>query len=151
MSLFKGTSQRNIDPKGRLMLPPEFRDGILSASGAGELVLTKSLDKCVVGYAMDEWAQVEASLANIRNPTRTLRAMQRLIIGSAHTAALDKQGRVLVPPLLRDYGSLSKDVVLYGAGHRIEIWDKVLYDAENAIDPDVAMEELQQRGLEVRF
>ena len=111
--MFRGHSERNLDPKGRLMLPPEFREEVLRHSPEGKLMLT-NFDDCVVGYPMPEWERIEESFQRINVLNAKLRNLQRFIISGAVEVALDKQGRILVPPYLRGYAKLDKDCILAG-------------------------------------
>ena len=93
--MFRGHSERNLDPKGRLMLPPEFREEVLKHSPEGKLMLT-NFDDCVVGYPMPEWERIEESFQRINVLNAKLRNLQRFIISGAVEVVLDKQGRILV-------------------------------------------------------
>jgi len=151
--MFRGHCERNLDPKGRLMLPPEFREEILEASPEGKLMLTL-FDGCVTGYAMPEWERIEKSFAGINVLNTKLRNLQRFIISSAEEVSLDKQGRILVPPYLRAKAALDKDCILAGVGAKFELWDKDTFEsrrlaAEKTFDADMA--ELAEAGFELRF
>ena len=119
--MFRGHSERNLDPKGRLMLPPEFREEVLKTSPEGKLMLT-NFDGCVVGYPMPEWERIEESFQRVNVLDARLRNLQRFIISGAVEVMLDKQGRILVPPALRKLAALDRDVVIIGAMDRFEIW-----------------------------
>ncbi|WP_243358318.1 division/cell wall cluster transcriptional repressor MraZ [Fundidesulfovibrio terrae] len=151
--MFRGHSERNLDPKGRLMLPPEFREEVLKASPEGKLMLT-NFDGCVVGYPMPEWERIEESFLRINVLDSRLRNLQRFIISGAVEVVLDKQGRILVPPYLRGYAKLDKDCVLAGVVTKFELWDKATFEAkrretEDSFDADMAA--LSQAGFELRL
>jgi MraZ protein len=151
--LFRGHSLRNLDPKGRLMLPPEFRETILNGSAEGKLMVT-NFDGCVVGYPMTEWEQIEQSFQQINMVNQQLRALQRFFIAGAVEVVLDKQGRVLIPPHLREYGRLDKDVIVAGVGRKFEIWDRGLFEAQRAKmeeDFDSIMNGLAANGFELKI
>jgi MraZ protein len=105
------------------MLPPEYRDRILEDSGEGRVVLT-ILDDCVVGFTAAEWSTVIEEIAKIKNPSKKLRNFKRKFISGSEELALDKQGRVMVPAHLREYGSLDREIVLAGMGAYFEIWNR---------------------------
>ena len=152
--MFRGHCERNLDPKGRLMLPPEFREEVLKTSPEGKLMLTRFLDGCVVGYPMPEWERIEESFNGINTLNTTLRNLQRFMISSAEQVTLDKQGRILVPPYLRAQASLDKDCILAGVGMKFELWDKDTFEsrrraAEETFDADMA--QLAASGFELRF
>lgn len=151
--MFRGHSERNLDPKGRLMLPPDFREEVLKHSPEGKLMLT-NFDKCVVGYTMPEWLVIEQSFARVNMLDPKMRRLQRHIIAGAMEVELDKQGRILVPPYLRSYAGLDKDCILAGLITKFEIWDKARFEAmraetEDNIDEDLA--ELAAAGIELRL
>lgn len=151
--MFRGHSERNLDPKGRLMLPPEYREEILKGSAEGKLMLT-NFDGCVVGYPMPEWVRIEESFQRINVLNATLRNLQRFIISGAVETVLDKQGRILVPPYLRAYAKLDRDAVLAGVGTKFELWDKAIFEArrrETEANFDADMAALSQAGFELRL
>ncbi len=151
--MFGGHTERNLDPKGRLMLPPEFREEVLRSSPEGKLMLT-NFDNCVVGYPMPEWEQIEESFRRINVLNQRLRNLQRFIISGAVEVALDKQGRILVPPYLRGYAKLDKDVILAGVGTKFELWDKETFEAKRRVveeNFDADMTALAADGFELRL
>lgn len=151
--MFRGHSYRSLDPKGRLMLPPEFREEVLRHDPEGRLMLT-SFDECVCGYPIPEWEGIEKSFMAVNVLNVRLRNLQRRIIAGAMEVTLDKQGRILVPPHLRSYGALDKDVVLAGMVTKFEIWDQGRFEARlKATDEnlDADMAELAAAGFELRL
>lgn len=150
---FRGHSYRSLDPKGRLMLPPEFRELVLSAAPEGRVVLT-NFDGCVVGYPLPEWEQIEDSFAKVNMLDKKMRDFHRFFIASAVEAEVDKQGRVLIPPHLRTYGGLDRELVLAGVGRKFEIWDRERYErrmAETEASFGEVMDSMTQSGIELRL
>lgn len=90
---FRGRSSRNLDPKGRLMLPPEFRESLLARSAEGKFMLT-TYDGCIVGFPWPDWVEFEEKFARIPNPSREMRNFRRLVIGGAEEQLADAQGRI---------------------------------------------------------
>lgn len=153
MGMFRGHTLRNIDAKGRILLPPEFREQVLKLSPEGKLMLT-NFDQCVVGYPLPEWEDIEKSFASLNMANKMFRDFHRFFISGAIEVVLDKQGRILIPPYLRQYASLSKDVILAGVGRKFEIWDKGLFEAQRQeveANFDQVMDKLAQEGFELRF
>jgi len=151
--MFRGHSERNLDPKGRLMLPPEFREEVLKTSPEGKLMLT-NFDGCVVGYPLPEWERIEESFQGVNVLDARLRNLQRFLISGAVEVVLDKQGRILVPPYLRNYAKLDKDAILAGVGTKFELWDKSTFEARRRITEenfDADMAALSQAGFELRL
>ena len=126
--MLKGEYSHNIDAKGRLIIPSKFRDEL------GEnFVITKGMENCLYVYPENEWAAFEEKLNALPTTTdKKARAFAYFFQGSAVDGDLDKQGRTLIPSVLRKYAMLDKEVVLIGMGKRAEIWDKARWDAKNA-------------------
>lgn len=151
--MFRGHSQRSIDPKGRLMLPPEFREVIMEMSPGGEIMIT-NFDDCVAAYPLSEWEEIEQSFNKLNMANRKFRDFHRFFISGATRAALDKQGRILVPPYLRSYAGITRDVVLAGVGRKFEIWDLNRFEAQRRKmeqDLEDTMDSLAENGFELRF
>ena len=129
---FLGEFRHTLDPKGRLILPSAYRDAL-----SGGLVMTVGLDNCLAVYTEAGWQRVRAGLRDLRPTDRRERMFARMITSSAHPQTPDKQGRVTIPPRLREYAHLNKDVFVVGAEARIEIWDSAAWDTYR----DVAMSE----------
>jgi MraZ protein len=135
------------------MLPPEFRDVVLAGDVSGRIVLTR-FDNCVYGYVQADWDHIIKSFQHLNLTRPDMRRFQRFFLGGAMQVVLDKQGRILVPPHLRKYAALDKEVVLAGSGRRFEIWDLQRYEQEMEYfdqSADQIMTELTQSGLELRL
>jgi len=151
--MFRGHSQRSQDPKGRLMLPPEFRDEVFARSPEGKLVLT-NFDDCIAAYPLPEWETIEQSFAKLNMADPRVRGFHRFFISGAAEVTLDKQGRVLIPPHLRSYAGLHKDIILAGVGLKFEIWDQERFEAQRSAmqeNFDQIMDDLAGKGFELRF
>ena len=146
---FRKSFHRSLDSKGRLMLPPEYRDIICAESPSGGFVLT-GYDECVVAYTMPEWEALEEKMDRLPNTNRVLRDLHRQIVGRAEELALDPQGRARVSQALMRYAGLSKDLVLVGRGSKFEIWDAQRFEGLKPDDAalDLAVKELAQRGID---
>lgn len=122
--MLKGEYSHNIDAKGRLIIPAKFRDDL------GEnFVITKGMENCLYVYPEDEWNDFEKKLNALPTTTdKKARAFAYFFQGSAADGELDKQGRTLIPSVLRTYAKLDKEVVFVGMGKRAEIWDKARWD-----------------------
>ena len=120
---FLGEYRHTLDPKGRLILPSAYRDALTEG-----LVMTVGLDNCLAVYPDSDWPRIREGLRKLRATDRRERAFARMITSSAHLETPDKQGRVTIPPRLREYARLGKDVTVVGADVRIEIWDSGAWD-----------------------
>ncbi|GAB6904837.1 Protein MraZ [Desulfosarcina cetonica] len=126
--MFRGSSSHTIDAKGRIIIPARFRD-VINASGDERIMITR-MDNCLFAYTFNEWNKVEQRILQLPQKSERMRRFQRFFIGSAQDCRCDGQGRVLIPPMLKGYAGLEKEVVLVGVMSRFEIWSKEKLDRE---------------------
>jgi MraZ protein len=126
--MFRGRYEHTIDAKGRTSLPARYRDA-LETSGERRVVLTSALDPCLVAYAMPEWAAFEERLGKLPQFDRAVQKLKRIYVSGAVECEVDDSGRVLVPPTLREYARLEKEVLWAGSGRYAELWDKETWRA----------------------
>lgn len=122
--MFRGVNGINIDGKGRIVMPTRYRDALHKSSRSHLVVTIDTDDRCLLLYPLKAWEEIENKLASLPSFNPAARRIQRLLIGHATETELDKQGRILLPPLLREYAGLNKDVMLVGQGKKFEIWDE---------------------------
>lgn len=147
--LFRGRTTRSLDAKGRLMLPPEFRNILLSRSDEGRLVLT-TYDNCVVGFPLPDWMEFENKINSIKNPPRKLRDFRRLVVGGAEEMTTDAQGRIRLSKDHLGYAGITADAVLMGQGSRFELWQPARLDDVIGGDFDDVSEAVQE-GFDFSF
>ncbi|REE99680.1 division/cell wall cluster transcriptional repressor MraZ [Thermomonospora umbrina] len=116
--MFLGTHTPRLDEKGRLFLPAKYREEL-----SGGLVITKGQERCLYVFPMAEFQRITEALRTAPVTDRALRAYSRVFFAGASDEALDKQGRITVPPPLRTYAGLTRDCAVIGANTRLEIWD----------------------------
>jgi len=121
--LFRGVSYINLDAKGRLGVPARYRPQLDESCG-GQLVITVDTDRCLLIYPQGEWEAIERRLAALPNLNRQARRLQRLLIGHATECALDGNGRILLPPPLREFAGIDRRTVMIGQGNKFELWDE---------------------------
>ena len=118
----------SLDAKGRIVLPARYRERLPEIC-AGQLVVTIDTDQpCLLIYPLPEWESIEEKIEALPSFNPTTRRIQRLLIGHATEVEVDANGRVLLPPPLRDYARLGKKVVLIGQGKKFELWDEALWN-----------------------
>jgi MraZ protein len=122
--VFKGTYHHRIDAKGRLPIPAAFR----RALGAGPRVVVTLFDQCLAVYTEAEWGRLEAQLAALPAFGKQVKALTRLIVSRAADCDLDVQGRILLPPALRQAARLERDAVVVGVLNRFEVWSPGSWD-----------------------
>ena len=141
--MFMGEYNHTIDAKGRLIIPSKFRDAL-----GDTFVVTKWLDGCLFVYDNDEWTAFEEKLKSLPITNKEARQFARFFLAGAAEVEVDKQGRILVPNVLREFAQISKDVVLIGVASRIEIWSKERFDGMAAYeDMDEIAEHMAELGL----
>lgn len=132
--MFRGGTPISLDNKGRLAVPAKYREDLLSLC-AGQLVITTDPSKCLLLYPQPVWEPIEQKLNSLSSFNPQTRSLQRLLVGNASDVEMDSAGRILVPPPLREFAGLTKDVVLVGQGAKFELWDdeKWSLQIENAL------------------
>ena len=125
--MFRGRFEYSIDAKGRLSVPVRFRE-VLSTSYDPRLIVT-NFDQCLWAYPVPEWVELERKVGELPQFLDEVKALQRVFISAATECPIDKQGRILLPPSLRDYAGLDREVVMVGMTKRIEIWSKERWSA----------------------
>jgi MraZ protein len=142
MFRFRGSSHHNLDPKGRLIIPTRFRH-VLKKSSVDGLVVSK-MDGALVCYPFEEWYKVEERILNMAVKSENMRRFRRIFVGGAFECILDKQGRILIPPTLRQYAALQKEVVLVGVLDHFEIWAQEGYlDQDEKLHKDLTNEDMR--------
>ena len=116
--MFLGEYQHSVDDKARLVMPSKFRH--LLRDG---LVVTRGQDHCVYLFSMDRWAIEVERVNELPRTNARNRNYARSFFSQASHQELDKQGRIQLPPKLRAYAGLGKEVVIIGVSERVEIWD----------------------------
>ncbi len=126
--MFRGRFEHTIDSKGRVSIPAKFRE-LLAEKYDERLVLT-NFDRCLVAYPFEEWRSVEEKVGSLSMVKKEVRAFQRFFISGAAECPIDKLGRILIPPTLRDYAQLERNVVFNGMLKKFEIWSKDRWQEE---------------------
>ena len=119
-----GTYTPRLDDKGRMFLPAKFRDKL-----SGGLVMTRGQERCLYVYPMAEFEKLAEQWQSAPTTNAGVRAYQRLLLSGASDEVPDKQGRVSVPAILREYAGLTHECTVIGSGNRIEIWDSAAWEA----------------------
>lgn len=143
--MFMGEYNHTIDAKGRLIVPSKFREQLGS-----EFIATKGLDGCLFVYPKEEWANIEEKFRNIPLTTKDARKFSRFFFAGAAVCEVDRQGRILLPQVLREFADLQKEAVLAGVLSRIEIWSKERWQDTNTYDDmDEIAEHMAELGLSI--
>ena len=141
--MFMGEYNHTVDAKGRLIVPSKFREQL-----GDEFVVTKGLDGCLFVYENTEWKALEEKLHALPLTNANARKFSRFFLAGATTCEVDKQGRILLPAVLRDFAKIEKDAVLVGVGSRIEIWSRDVWNQSNTYDDmDEIAENMESLGI----
>jgi MraZ protein len=125
--MFYGEFDYKIDEKGRVPIPPKFRNFLKDG-----IVLTPGQEKCITAYTIPEWNKLSASLTSSTLSRSKMRRLSRAIFSTAFNTTVDNQGRIAIPAPLRESAEIVDDVVVAGANTYIEIWNKALWEEEKA-------------------
>ena len=133
--MFMCEYNHTVDAKGRLIVPARFREVL-----GDKFVVSKGLDHCLYVYSNEDWDDFSKQLSTLPLTNKEARAFVRFFLSGASEVEVDKQGRILVPPSLRE--------VLAGVGHRVEIWSKERWESESVIgDMDEIAETMDKLGI----
>ncbi len=122
--MFQGEYQHGLDAKGRLILPAKIREEL-----GAQFVLTKGLDGCLYIFTPESWEEFSRRLKDLPTSSPQTRRLLRHFIGSAVDCETDKQGRFLIPPVLRSFAGIGKEATVLGLTDKIEIWATEKYDS----------------------
>jgi MraZ protein len=121
--VFRGANKVTLDAKGRMVLPTRYRERLVERC-QGRLVITVDRDECLLLYPLPDWEEIERKLMRLPTLNPQARRLQRLMVGHATDVELDGHGRLLLPPKLREFAHLERNVILIGQGTRFELWDE---------------------------
>jgi MraZ protein len=116
--LFFGTHTPRLDEKGRLFLPAKFRDEMQEG-----LVITRGQERCLSVWPMAEFSALTQQLRQAPVTNKRARDYLRMLFAGASDETPDKQGRITIPAMLREYAGLTRECVVIGAMNRVEVWD----------------------------
>jgi MraZ protein len=128
-----GEYRLSLDEKGRLSVPAVLRHTLreLYAPDDQTLVVTKYFEHCLVVYPKAVWLEIQTQLLDLRNDASS-RAFQRLFCASASVCSLDRHGRILISPKLRQYAMIDAEALIIGMVRKLEIWSPERWNAYDA-------------------
>jgi MraZ protein len=141
--MFRGSFAHTVDPKGRVSVPAKFRD-LIFASNDDRVVITNFRSEstpCLDVHPYPAWLRLEERMNQRPQFNPKVQAFTHYYISNAQECQVDKQGRILLPPLLRGYAQLGDTVMFTGVGSKFQVWDhqawKQVFDrSESAIFED---------------
>ena len=123
--MFYGEFDYKIDEKGRVPIPPRFRNALKDG-----VVLTPGAEKCITAYTLTEWKKLATTLTTNPISRSKIRKLSRVLFSAAFSTRIDGQGRIAIPAPLREHAGITDDVIIAGANTYLEIWNKVLWEEE---------------------
>ncbi|MGN7970140.1 division/cell wall cluster transcriptional repressor MraZ [Microbacterium sp. 22296] len=134
-----GTHTPKLDDKGRVILPAKFRDDL----GAG-VVITRGQDRCLYVFSTEEFERVHERIREAPLSNKQARDFLRMFLSGASAEKPDSQNRITVPPALRTYAGLGRELVVTGVGAHAEIWDAEAWNAYAESNEDTYAEMEQE-------
>ena len=130
--MFLGTYEPKLDDKGRVILPARLREDM-----AGGIVLTRGQEHCIYAFPAQEFEQMTVELRRAPLSSKQARDYIRVLLSGAYKEVPDKQGRITLPPDLRKYAGLDRELTVIGAGSRAEIWNSQAWNDYLSVQEDV--------------
>ena len=130
--MFRGTYEPKLDDKGRVILPARFREDM-----EGGIVLTRGQEHCIYAFPAQEFEQMTVELRRAPLSSKQARDYVRVLLSGAYKEVPDKQGRITLPPDLRKYAGLDRELTVIGAGSRAEIWNSQAWNDYLSVQEDV--------------
>lgn len=147
MIYFVGEYPRQLDERGRFILPAKIRENM-----SGTVIITRSpIDKCLNLYTQEEWEIISAKVRSLPTVTdRNAADLQRKLFGKAVSCEIDKQGRIPLSAEQIKYAEMTKDIVLVGVNSKLEIWDSEKWKAvDDAIDTQTLIEGIAKYNINI--
>ena len=127
--MFRGSTQLALDGKGRLSIPAKYRERLMARCGGHVMLTADPIQGCLLLYPYPEWEIIERQINDLRGMDAVTLQLKMLVVGSAEELDLDGAGRILVPPMLRKYAKLEKEVVLVGQDKKFALWSEPAWQA----------------------
>jgi MraZ protein len=124
---FRGTFEQKIDDKGRVNVPQRFRDLLLAGENDRIFITNSRVEgvSCLDAYPPAEWAKIEERLAERKDPDSDItRFYLNYYVPGVQECQLDRQGRILLPPRLREYADLDREAIFFGVVHMFRIFNR---------------------------
>ena len=126
--MFRGRYEHTIDKKGRTSIPSRFRELLSSKYADDRLIVTSFVDPCLIAYPVAEWQVFEEKIRALPRFDPKVMQLKRVLISGATECPIDRNGRILIPPVLREFAGLKREIVWAGMVDYIEIWAKDGWD-----------------------
>jgi MraZ protein len=136
--MFYGEFDYKIDDKGRVPIPPRFRNYLKDG-----VVLTPGVEKCITAYTLSEWKKLSTSLTSSSLTRSKMRRLSRALFATAFSTKIDGQGRIAIPAPLKEHAEIIDEVVVAGANTYLEIWNRILWEEEKSISLEQSWQNIE--------
>lgn len=148
--MYSGSYAVTMDAKGRLAIPARVRDQLVGECGGRLVVTAHHAERCLLAYPEPQWQLLAPQIQSLPTiQSAAVRLLQRKVLGNAAPLEMDSNGRILLPPTLRDFAGLEKDLIIAGLGHRLEIWSESGWNS--CIDDQGELGELPPAALSLNI
>lgn len=121
--MFIGEYQYNLDEKGRLFVPVNYKNEI-----GAKLIVARGIEKCLYIYTINEWERLISKISDLSFTKKSNREFSRMFLSGAYEYEIDSKGRINLDARLLSHAELKKECIILGAGSRIEIWSKEVWE-----------------------
>lgn len=138
--MLMGEFHHNLDEKQRLVIPNKYRDEL-----GNEFVITRGIEHCLYVYSMNKWDALVEKLNTLSFTKKDARTFTRSFFAGASICTFDKQGRIVLSDVHRNYANIKKECVIIGVNDRLEIWSENGYNSfmnDNALELENISEHL---------
>ena len=134
--MLMGQYEHTLDIKGRMNMPAKFRDEL-----GDHFVITKGTDACLSVYSQEEWKTLADRVKRL--PEAKAKMLKRFFFANATEVEPDKQGRIIIPAVLRTYAQMDKEVIVVGVMDKAEIWDRTHWnETMSEMTPEAMSQEI---------
>ncbi len=144
--MLRGSSLAKIDDKGRLKVPSTFRS-ILEERFGPDLFVTSLNGEFVRLYPLPTWMEVEKKLAALPSLEPAVQRFLNVINYYGQMTRMDRQGRVLIQPLLREHAQMSGEVAVLGQQQHLDVWNRSRFESKLQRDPFTEQDQKILSGL----
>lgn len=126
--MFSGRFDHATDEKGRVSIPARFRE-VLQRDGHEGLFITNwayQKERCLALFPPSQWTRLIGKISQHGSLDPSTQTLQMFLVGGAHEVQVDRQGRILIPPKLREYAHLDREVTFSALTDHFQLWDKAV-------------------------
>lgn len=141
MGSFTGSYENSLDNKNRMIIPAKFRGDLGSCC-----MLAQGYDQCIYIYTMEYWEVIVEKMMKLKQTDADIRKFIRNFFSTAAKCPIDNQGRINIPPQLKNYAGIDKDLITLGVMDKIEIWSREVFNdplGENMFDNEEFIAKLE--------